>query len=160
MPMARPRNVATSAPTIPRRVVTMKPPGARPGIRNFATRPTRKPMMIAQMMVMMFPSGIGSLRVPISPFWSIGSVGRPPIPAWEGATLPSPVELASHLCHERLEGDGAMARSPGEHRARACGARRKLSDHDSRFRVRHLQHRAGNHRDAGAGGHVRDDRLI
>src|SRR5688500_8965522 len=40
--------VPTNAPTIPRRIVMMMPPGSLPGITNFASAPTMSPMMMVQ----------------------------------------------------------------------------------------------------------------
>src|SRR5580765_7341811 len=45
-PAARPRNPPSSAPAMPRRMVTMKPPGSRPGVTSFATTPTARPNTI------------------------------------------------------------------------------------------------------------------
>ena len=39
-----PTKLARKAPPMPRSVVMIKPPGSRPGIRNFATIPTTRPM--------------------------------------------------------------------------------------------------------------------
>jgi hypothetical protein len=46
--------VKTTAPTIPRRAVIIKPPGSLPGIRAFATKPAIRPIIIAQIMLILY----------------------------------------------------------------------------------------------------------
>src|SRR5262245_55525547 len=45
-PIVRPNQPASSAPQMPSRMVMMKPPGSRPGMRSFATTPTIRPKRI------------------------------------------------------------------------------------------------------------------
>src|SRR5437016_13166269 len=45
-PSARPMNPPNSAPAIPSAMVTMMPPGSRPGMTNLAIAPTIKPKKI------------------------------------------------------------------------------------------------------------------
>jgi len=57
-PTAWPSQVATKAPTMPRMAVSTKPCGSfGPGIRNLATTPATKPMMIVQMIDINVPYG-------------------------------------------------------------------------------------------------------
>ena len=51
-PNTRPKNPPTNAPTIPSIVVTMNPPGSRPGMRSFPMIPTTKPKKIHPRMLM------------------------------------------------------------------------------------------------------------
>src|SRR5688572_25230578 len=48
--MARPTKPPMSAPAMPNRMVTMKPPGSRPGINSFAMTPTTRPKRIHERM--------------------------------------------------------------------------------------------------------------
>src|SRR5690242_9515442 len=51
-PSARPMTPPKNAPTMPRRIVMMKPPGSRPGMRSLATTPTARPNRIHTRMCM------------------------------------------------------------------------------------------------------------
>src|SRR2546423_11272518 len=53
-PRLRPRKPPRTAPAMPKSIVTMKPPGSRPGITSFANAPTIKPKKIQP--IMMFSS--------------------------------------------------------------------------------------------------------
>src|SRR6476659_1211692 len=44
--MARPRKPPTNAPAMPSRIVTMKPPGSRPGVSSLAMTPITSPETI------------------------------------------------------------------------------------------------------------------
>src|SRR4029450_9293907 len=61
-PTARPRKPPTSAPAMPNRMVTIHPPGSRPGMRSLATAPTINPKMIHPMI----PMRISFLRAPLA----------------------------------------------------------------------------------------------
>src|SRR5512138_1095790 len=49
-------NPPSNAPAIPIRIVTMNPPGSRPGMRNFAMTPTTRPNRIQARMPIYPPS--------------------------------------------------------------------------------------------------------
>src|SRR5713226_932765 len=49
------RKPPTNEPAMPRRIVTIQPPGSRPGIRNFAITPTIRPKRSHPRMLMLSP---------------------------------------------------------------------------------------------------------
>ena len=54
-PIARPMSPPTTAPAIPSYIVTMMPPGSRPGITSLASAPTTRPITIHPITVMASP---------------------------------------------------------------------------------------------------------
>src|SRR3954471_9466144 len=140
MPMAWPRNVATTAPTIPNSAVTMKPPGSRPGIRNLATIPTMKPMMTAQMMLMISPFAIlNCCRMQCPAKGGVGSVGGLRFRRRKGGaytTHPDHPGLlrASRARTTLLDGD-ALGEVAGLVHVRAAAQRRVVSQQLHRNRM-------------------------
>src|SRR5262245_57888955 len=120
--MARPMKPPSSAPATPSSIVTMKPPGSRPGVKTFAIIPTTSPNTIHD-------------RIPMSVLlahraWS--AIGSPGQTVREDAFVAEQPPLAVE--------SAAVARQ------RPVGADDAMAGHDDGDRIRAVRRPDGPHR--------------